>query len=91
MKKTVSIKINFERIEIFQDIAHTQCTVVNVKTDFANAIYQRGHGIEAHALALKIYNSKGETEYTDKEVSLIKQYADLCQPAFIDAINKIIE
>ncbi len=64
---------------------------MNVKKDFANAIYQRGFGIEAHALALKIYNSEGEAEFNEKEIALIKQYADLCQPAFIDAINKILE
>lgn len=84
-------KINFERIEIFEDIAHTRCSVVNVKNDFANAIYQKGSGIESHALALKIYNSSGETEFNEAEVALIKRYASMCQPAFIDAITKILE
>ena len=84
-------KINFERIELFADIAHTQCVVQNVKTDFSNVIYTMGHGIEAHALALKIYNSSGETEYNENEIRLIKKYSELCQPAFIDAINRLIE
>ena len=63
----------------------------NVKTDFSNVIYTMGHGIEAHALALKIFNSSGETEYNENEVRLIKKYSELCQPAFIDAINRVIE
>ena len=84
-------RINFERIEIFSDIEHTRCSVCNVKKDFANAIYQNGYGIESHALALKIYNSSGETEYNENEVRLIKKYSELCQPAFIDAINRVIE
>ena len=84
-------KIDFERIELFTDIAHTQCVVKNVKKDFANAIYTYGAGIEAHALALKIYNSEGMTEYTQEEVALIRKYSQMCQPAFIDAINKILE
>ena len=86
-----TMKINFERIELFADIAHTQCVVQSVKEDFSNVIYTMGHGIQAHALALKIYNSSGETEYDENEVRLIKQYSELCQPAFIDAINRIIE
>lgn len=82
-------RINFERIEIFEDIEHTRCRVCNVKKDFANAIYQNGLGIESHALALKIYNSSGEAEFSEPEVELIKKYAAQCQPAFYDAIIKI--
>ena len=85
-----NIKINFERIEIFQDVAHTQCTVQNVKTDFANILYNYGHGIQCHALALKIYNSKGDEEYTEEECQLIKQYSEMCNPAFIEAISTIL-
>ena len=51
-------KINFERIEIFTGIEKRECIVQNVKKDFADIIYQMGKGIESHALALKIYNSK---------------------------------
>lgn len=84
-------RINFERIEIFSDIEHTRCSVCNVKKDFANAIYQNGYGIESHALALKIYNSSGETDFSDTEIELIKKYAAQCQPAFYDAIITILE
>lgn len=47
-------------------------------------------GIEAHALAFKIFNSNGEIEYNDEECNMIKEYASLCSPAFIDAINKLL-
>ena len=60
-------RINFERIEIFVDIDKTRCSVENYKKDFANIIYQLGRGIEAHALAFKIFNSNGEIEYNDEE------------------------
>jgi len=46
--------------------------------------------IEAHALAFKIFNSNGEIEYNDEECNMIKEYASLCSPAFIDAINKLL-
>ena len=85
------MKINFERVEIFQDISHTRCTVQNVKTDFANILYNMGRGIQCHALALKIYNSKGDEEYTDEECQLIRQYSEMCNPAFIEAVNLILK
>ena len=54
-------------------------------------IYKHGNGIRAHALALKIYNSKGETEFTDDEVIMISQAAEnFCTPNFIDAIHEIL-
>ena len=84
------MKINFERIEIFTDMTKTKCVVQDVKKDFADVIYQFGRGIESHALAFKIFNSNGEIEYNDEECNMIKEYASLCSPAFIDAINKLL-
>lgn len=84
------VKINFERVELFTGLEKEECVVQNVKKDFANIIYQFGRGIEAHALALKIYNSKGETEYDEQECNLILQLSELCNPSFIDAIRKMV-
>ena len=80
-------KLNFERLEIYTDISHTECIVQDVRKDFANIIYQGGSGMEAHALAHKIYENEGEVEYTDEEVSLIRKFVERGTPAFIDAIN----
>lgn len=81
--------INFQRLEVFTDIAKTQCTVVDVRNQIADAIYQNGRGIASHAVALKIYNSQGDTEYTDEEYALIKDFvAQFGSPALIDAVNK---
>lgn len=75
---------------MFTNIEKKECVVQNVKKDFANIIYQLGRGIEAHALAFKIFNSNGEIEYKDEECNMIREYASLCSPAFIDAINKLL-
>ena len=91
-EKTNGVKINFERIEIFTNVAKTECTVQDVRRDFADLIYNGCNGIEAHALAMKIYQSSCNTEYNGRECQLIKDYANrLCTPAFIDAIQKILE
>ena len=74
-------RINFERIEIFVDIDKTRCSVENYKKDFANIIYQLGRGIEAHALAFKIFNSNGEIEYNDEECNMIKEIRKFMFPS----------
>ncbi len=79
--------IDFSRIEIFTDITHQNCSICDLRTQFADVIYNLGRGIETHALALKIYQSEGPAEYNEKELALIEQYSNLCSPAFIDAIE----
>lgn len=84
-------KINFEKLELFTDITKTKKVEQNVKTEFANFIYKNAAGIEMHALALKIYNSDGETEYNEKECELIKAVSRSLAPFFIDAIENILK
>lgn len=85
------MNIDFSKIEIFTDVAHTTCTICDLRTQFADVIYNMGNGIEAHALAFKIYNSEGPTFYDDKELMFIEKYSKLCSPSFIDAIGNIIK
>lgn len=86
------MKVNFERIEIFVDIAKTQCVVQNVKEDLANMLYQNGFGIATHALAFKVFNSTSETEYDERECDIIKENVSrYCTPNLIDAVNGVLE
>lgn len=84
-------KINFEEMEFYLNIEKTQKRTQNVKSQFANAIYVGATGIEMHALAMKIYESNGETEFTDKECSMIQQVTNQFTPMFIDAINNVLD
>lgn len=84
------MNIDFSKIEIYTDVAHTTCSICDIRTQFADVIYNMGNGIEAHALALKIYNSEGSTFYDDKELRLIEKYSKLCSPAFIDVIERMV-
>lgn len=82
------VKINFEQLRVYRDIEHKMFDDVNVKNGVANELYEKGQGIAFHALAMKIYNSQGETEYTDDEYNLIMNYANqMCSPCFIDALT----
>lgn len=82
--------IDFSRIEIFTDVAHRHCAICDLRAQFADVIYNLGKGMVAHALALKIYNSDGPTDFSDEEVQFIKSYMTMCSPAFIDAMNQIL-
>ena len=80
--------LNLKKVEVFTNVAKTQCVVMDIREAFADLIYARGTGIKAHALALKVYNSDEMTDYTDDEVKLIRKYTEMCTPAVIDAIEK---
>ena len=85
-------KINFEKLPMSMNIGDENTKVEqDVKKDFANILYQQGKGIECHALALKIYNSKGEDEYSIEECELIRQTSLSCAPFFIDAISNVLK
>lgn len=84
------MKINFEQLRVYNDIAKTREMVVNVKVQVADIIYQKGIGIAAHALALKIYNSTGDCELTDDEYQLLVSFAEHhFIPMVIDALKNV--
>jgi hypothetical protein len=65
---------------------------MDVREPFADMIYNNVNGIKAHALALKIYESEGEADYTDDEVKLVRIVAErLCVPGFIDGLNEQLD
>ena len=83
------IKIDFEHLKIYQNIAKSNFIVVDTKEQIADSIYQRGQGIAFHALALKIYNSKDGCELTDEEYNMLMSHVkNVCTPMVIDALSE---
>lgn len=85
------MKVNFDEVKVYISLDKTQGTIQNVRKDFANLVYTQGSGIEAHALALKIYNGNAETEYNEQEIQLIRQFSQMCAPCMIDAFAALLE
>ena len=84
-------KIDFEQMEIFTSVRRATSLRRDVREGFADMVYTNVNGIAAHALALKIYGSRGATEYDEDEVRLIRMVAErLCVPGFIDGLEKQI-
>ena len=83
------MKIDFKRLKMYSDITRSEesVLVIDARKQFADIIYKNGSGIECLDLALKIYRSDGEEEYSEQEYSIMKQVASMCSPMFIDAVN----
>lgn len=84
------MKINFDKVKVYLSLDKEQGVVQNMRKDFANLIYQHGSGIESHALALKIYNGDENTDYSEQEIMLIKNFSTMCAPCVIDAFNEML-
>ena len=84
------MKINFKEFKVYTSLAKSDSQLINIVTELADGIYKTAQGIAGHSLVLKIYNSKGEEEYTEEEFSMIQNYANQYgTPFFIDALNSI--
>lgn len=84
------MKINFDEMKIYTSLDKEDGVVQSIRKDFANLIYTDGRGIEAHALALKIYNGDADTEYNDQEIAMIRSFSNACAPCIIDAFARIL-
>ena len=84
------MKLDFENVKVSADLKHEYETTVDLKEQFAELIYQKGMGLKAHALALKIFNSTADTDFNDAEINLLKTFTEQnCTPMIIDAINTL--
>ena len=85
-------RIDFQHFNVYLSVSHMEARPMDVRETFADMIYNNVNGIKAHALALKIYESEGEADYTDDEVKLVRVVAErLCVPGFIDGLNEQLD
>lgn len=85
-------KINFQQFRIPAGIDKSRYQTGDARESVANMLYLNVNGIRAHALALKIYRSEGETDFTEEEVRTLQEVADTyATPAFIDGLRAQLE
>lgn len=86
------VKLNFQQFSVPTGVSRKNRQTGDARESFANMIYMNVNGIRAHALAMKIYNSEGEEEYSPEEVKLIREVAEkLCAPNFIDGLMEQLD
>ena len=87
-----NMKIDFQHFNVYLSVTLKEVRPMDVRETFADMIYNNVNGIKAHALALKIYESEGEADYTDDEMKLVRIVAErLCVPGFIDGLNEQLD
>lgn len=85
-------RLNFQQFRIPTGINKSTFKTGDARESVANMLYLNVNGIRAHALALKIYRSEGDTEFTDEEVQTLREVANAyATPAFIDGLNSQLE
>ncbi len=84
--------LDFKHFTVFSDIRRKQRHTVDAREQFADLIYNKMDGIRAHALALRIFNSKGKSEFSDEDTDIIRRVAEACcRPGFIDGLMEQLE
>lgn len=79
--------VNFKEFSVPTGISRKNRQTGDARESFANTLYLNVNGIRAHALAMKIYHSEGEEDYSPEEVKLMTDVANkLCTPNFIDGL-----
>lgn len=96
MKCTIVVneimKIDFNKLKVYTGLDKKQFILAQAAKELADGLYKTAMGISGYALALKLYNSKGEEEYTDEEFDMILNYANRYgTPFFIDALQRLKE
>lgn len=85
-------KLDFKHFKVYTGISRKAVQSGDIRESFADLLYRNVPGIRSHALALKIYQSEGETGYTNDEVELIVEVANkLCLPNVIDGLNEQLD
>lgn len=74
-------KIDFNAIEI-ENIDGSKGKI-NIRKDFANALYSQGKTLDVVELARKIWHSENEVELTDEEVKIVEENVKQFYPSYI--------
>lgn len=81
-------KLNFRQFVMPTGVRRAKHCTVDAREGFADMIYNNVNGIRAHALALKIYQSDGEEEYSKEDCDLMVAVAErYALPGFIDGLR----
>ena len=81
--------IDFQNFKLYTSVSHKASRVVDARESFADMIYNNINGIRAKSLAMKIFGSKGRTEYDKDDIRLIRTIADkMCVSGFIDGLEE---
>ena len=74
-------------MNIRKDMVHEQ----DISYILSNAIYTNIPGIVAHSVAMRIYESEGEIELSEEEISHLESWAEMFSGIIADSIKDYIK
>lgn len=84
------MRIDFKRLKVPKSISWRSYVLKDFREMVANYVLECGMGIADHALALKIYNSDGEEDYSAKEVERIHHAIDRAPSLLIESVKHAV-
>lgn len=85
------MKMNFKSFPVYTGISREKTLPMNISLVISDGIYGNVPGIQAHSLALKIYQSEGEVELDDAEVQLLYGSMDMFVGVLADSVRDFIK
>ena len=71
------MKLQLDNVMVRLSLDSEQRTAMELRKEIANAIYKTGRrGLADVALSTKMWNGSNDTDYTDEEVSAIKEFVE---------------
>ena len=89
--KQYIMKIDFTKFPCYNGIKRDIRIEMDIAESLANAIYINVQGIAASSLAHKIYSNKGEVNYDEREVRIIRDCTPLFSGVYADSINDYLD
>ena len=84
------MKMNFKSFPVYTGISREKTLPMNISLVISDGIYGNVPGIQAHSLALKIYQSEGEVELDDSELRILNSSLDLFVGVLSDSVRDYI-
>lgn len=84
------MKINFRTFPVYTAINKEAVTQRDISFIVSNGIYTNVPGIQAHALAMKIYAAKEAVELDETEVELLQRCMEIFTGIIADSVKDYI-
>lgn len=85
------MKANFKKFPVYMSIRKDIVRETDIAFDLSNAIYTNIPGIQAHAVAMKIYGAEAEVELTPEETNALSGWVNMFSGIIADSIKDYIE
>jgi hypothetical protein len=85
------MRIDFTKLLCYVDCNKRAKMILDVRRELSSALYECSRELPFVALAVKIYNARGEEEYNREELMLILRVAKKVNVILFDSIKLLLQ